>query len=398
MWKTMLRTFLVTGLLLSFVCVAAHASQVDSADIVVADGISGQDTFSGNGVKTDHIQDGAVTSAKLADAIVTEAKLVDGAVTDAKISGQISASKVATVGLDADSVDGIHAFELASAQHSHQEYTLKPYNVLTVALSGGDFTSIQTAIDSVTPTEESPVLIRVMPGIYTENIVMKSYVQLEGSGAENTTIKALNTNDNVILCSHIKDYVIKGLEIMGGSNGVRIEYTSAYGRVEGNRVHSNLTAGISSYIGNWVSTVNNEVFGNVYGIVYGTISNGKITNNKVYNNSEVGIYCSTIDNNTFVVSNRAYGNKTGIKINDGSTVSSNIIYKNYQYGISVSGSNIPQMISYNYIVGNSIYDFYSIINLLNCSFNFNTYNTIGGGGAVNGGFNATSAGAVAPTL
>lgn len=86
---------------------AAFASvsddQVTSQKIREADGTSGQDTNSGSGVKTGHIQDGAVTTEKVTDSAVTTVKISDGsvtaqkindgAVTDAKISGVISGTK-----------------------------------------------------------------------------------------------------------------------------------------------------------------------------------------------------------------------------------------------------------------------------------------------------------------
>src|SRR6266571_876175 len=53
---------------------------VTSAAIAEADGTSAQDTNSGSGVKTGHIQNGAVTNAKLAGDSVVAANIVDGAV------------------------------------------------------------------------------------------------------------------------------------------------------------------------------------------------------------------------------------------------------------------------------------------------------------------------------
>lgn len=125
----------VAGMLLSPTQgLAASPDSIASGDIKEADGTTGQDTNSGSGIKTGHIQDGAVTAAKIAngavtaaaiasgavtntqlgtdvvlpinlidgavitskilDSAVTVGKIADGAVTDVKISGPISASKI----------------------------------------------------------------------------------------------------------------------------------------------------------------------------------------------------------------------------------------------------------------------------------------------------------------
>jgi hypothetical protein len=116
-------------LTLSFAAVTLAADNVTSADIKEADGTSGQNTNTGSGVKTDHIQNGAVTTSKLAAGAVTTSalaagavasdKIAAGAVSDVNITGPISASKINSVGLDADTVDGNHAADFAAVGHNH---------------------------------------------------------------------------------------------------------------------------------------------------------------------------------------------------------------------------------------------------------------------------------------
>ncbi len=69
-------------------------------------------------------------------------------------------------------------------------------NVVTVAKSGGDFTSIQDALGSI--TDASPTnhyLVWVGPGVYSEQVTMKEYVDIEGSGEQATKITWTGTDD-----------------------------------------------------------------------------------------------------------------------------------------------------------------------------------------------------------
>lgn len=171
------------ALLSLLLAVSAGASvsndQVQSQHVREADGTSGQNTNSGAGIKTGHIQNLAVTGAKIAD----------GAVTDSKVSGTISASKISgTVG-NADTVDGMHAAALAPVAHDHNVYQKKYANVIVVATSGGDFDNPAEALVSITDaSENNPYLVKIMPGTYVGMISLQDYVDVEGSGANVTKI------------------------------------------------------------------------------------------------------------------------------------------------------------------------------------------------------------------
>ncbi|MCI0397191.1 MAG: hypothetical protein L0332_20085 [Chloroflexi bacterium] len=62
-------------------------------------------------------------------------------------------------------------------------------NVVVVAKSGGDFTTIQDALDSISDAgEDNPYLVWVAPGVYTETVIMEPYVDVAGAGEELTRI------------------------------------------------------------------------------------------------------------------------------------------------------------------------------------------------------------------
>jgi hypothetical protein len=179
-------------------------NEVLSQHIREADGTSGQDTNSGAGIKTRHLQDSAVTSTKIknfsvktwdlgpqsvttgkirdgtiatvdiAAGAVTTGKIASGAVTDAKITGPISGAKLGT--------------------HSHSGADITSGSVAVVASSGGNYTTPTSAMSDLaswcgTPSATNPCLLKILPGVYnigTSSLQMREYVDIEGSG-ENTT-------------------------------------------------------------------------------------------------------------------------------------------------------------------------------------------------------------------
>jgi hypothetical protein len=61
--------------------------------------------------------------------------------------------------------------------------------VVTVAKSGGDYATIQGAIDSIADaTTTKRYVVRVMSGVYTEAVTCKDYVDILGAGRTNTII------------------------------------------------------------------------------------------------------------------------------------------------------------------------------------------------------------------
>lgn len=95
--------------------------------------------------------------------------------------------------LDNNNDVGPSAGQLAIGDHLHYIG-----NVKIVAKSGGEYTSIQSAIDSITDaTTNNRYTIFVYPGTYTENIVMKDYVSLVGLATRRTT-KIYSTSGTLI--------------------------------------------------------------------------------------------------------------------------------------------------------------------------------------------------------
>ncbi|HSM55634.1 MAG TPA: pectinesterase family protein [Candidatus Sulfomarinibacteraceae bacterium] len=74
------------------------------------------------------------------------------------------------------------------ALHAQRADSVSWGNLLVAAESGGDFNSVQAALDSIDDAGPSnPYLVYVAPGVYEEQVTLKPHVTLEGAG-EGTTI------------------------------------------------------------------------------------------------------------------------------------------------------------------------------------------------------------------
>lgn len=348
--KRMLSLFVICAAILLAVT-PALAARIDSVEIMPADGVTGQDIQSGDGVKTGHIQDGAVTNAKIADAAITEAKLADGAVTDTKISGvisggkigshahngsdvldgsiteskiagQISANKISSVGLDADTLDGVHTSDLAPVnhghfqpdivgldvslsgkadiQHTHTDLQPKYANVVVVAKSGGDFTDIIAAVNSISDSSEfNPYLIKVMPGIYdlaNQPLVMKPYVDLEGSGQNITVVKGSVESDwsgNGGLVQLANNSGLRNLTI-----NLYEQFLSSLGSAIG-------AMNVNTTISNVTISANSE-YAKVFGLIAGT-------------GSDISIHNSSFD----IAANLPVGEMAAINLSDNARLTMN---------------------------------------------------------------------------
>jgi len=101
------------------------------------------------------------------------------------------------------------------------QHAAPPGNVVVVAKSNGDFTSIQAAINSITAASPSnPYLVWVGPGWYNETVTLKPYVHLQGSGQRVTFIQAAASNGAVLTLS--SDTTVRDLNVsnigMGATN------------------------------------------------------------------------------------------------------------------------------------------------------------------------------------
>jgi hypothetical protein len=78
-----------------------------------------------------------------------------------------------------------------------------PSHLVIVAKSGGDFVSIQAAIDSIgDAAEDNPYLVWVAPGVYDEQVTMAPYIHLQGAGQGATIITKSDTSVTLYLAAY----------------------------------------------------------------------------------------------------------------------------------------------------------------------------------------------------
>ncbi|TAK06072.1 MAG: hypothetical protein EPO39_09765 [Candidatus Manganitrophaceae bacterium] len=269
---------------------------------------------------------------------------------------------------------------------------------VTVATSGGDYTTVSAALAAISPSSSNPYVIDVMPGSYSDSPTMKSYVHLRGAGREVTTLTG-----TIAISNNATNVAVSGLLIDGsaGSYGIYIDnfQTASTVRISESKVKG--YRGI--FIGAGGDTV--EITGNIVDATYFGIDvysgTPKIRGNTI-KGSQAGIYVHG-GSGTLISGNKITNGNYGIDISaNGTTVIDNTIS-----GASVSGivANYPDstvtiigntitgngnggwagiqlwgaspMILHNRITGNTPYDV-AVDSSSTPNISFNIYDTISG--------------------
>ena len=109
----------------------------------------------------------------------------------------------------------------ANAYYTFTDPTLERVKgeVLTVAKSGGQYTSVAAALTSISDSSPSlPYTIKVSPGVYVEPVlVMKTNVMIEGENLETTFIEADAVNHHVV--EMVENSFLMGLTLRGAGPG-----------------------------------------------------------------------------------------------------------------------------------------------------------------------------------
>lgn len=222
--------------------------------------------------------------------------------------------------------------------------------------------SIQAAIDAAAVGDT----VQVDAGTFTENIRLRTGVNVAGAGFNSTTLRGLG-DGNVVTAAGVSNSFFQGFRITrsgtSGDAGVYINGGSLL--LDNNWIIGNLD-GIR--IVNRSSSIirNNIIQGNGNAsdstLDYGLISLNStplIANNLIISNSGAGIYLGWADSaGTQVINNTVVGNKdNGIWCYNGANaIIKNNIFRANTTGISASHGAVPQ-ISFNDVVDNTWRDY-----------------------------------------
>ena len=143
--------------------------------------LNGNQTFSGipafNGGVSGSTSPFTVNSSTLVSSL--NADLLDGQHAGNASGGIPLNNGTLNTNLNADLLDGLHA----SAIQPHYQ------GVKVVAKSGGDYITVSAALAAITDASDTNrYLVKVMPGVYSEQVTMKPYVDIEGAGELTTRI------------------------------------------------------------------------------------------------------------------------------------------------------------------------------------------------------------------
>lgn len=318
------------------------------------------------------------------------------------------------------------------------ELPVKPSNVVIVAKSGGDYTSVSEALADIDPSADYPYLIKVMPGTYIDNVTMKSYVHLKGAGREVTTIQSADPAQSVIVLNTLTNVAISGLTVTGGFFGISILSSSPtilhnaltgnqYGMtsqnnaspiIAGNIIADNTNEGIDNFNNSSPTIQGNIISGNGRGILNSVDTAPTIVGNIIRNNNGAGV--RNVSSSPNFNGNLITGNATeGISSQGGSpTIISNTVSGNGGKGITneigasvnIIGNTVtdngeegvfnlsssPIMITHNRITGNGAAEADIFVHPISApNISFNIYDDIDGNTGV-GSFNVQSDGTPAP--
>jgi nitrous oxidase accessory protein NosD len=246
-----------------------------------------------------------------------------------------------------------------------------------------EYPTIQSAVDAANPGDD----IIVQKGTYRETIVVDKNVDLIGVDWPTIDGGTLDGDRNTIMIPYLGDSAgtVEGFIITGGGKGGMghgINVWDSSPTIKNNKITQNAHVGIGVHgrpkLTSKTKIHDNHIYDNLVGVGNGAGGNPRIFNNHIYNNRIVGVGSRgnaepRIEGNhiygqhigigarevasPYIRGNHIYENVCGIAISPVSTVrpfagkdiimENNLIFNNFQCGISVTSFNLSKVIIRN---------------------------------------------------
>ena len=247
----------------------------------------------------------------------------------------------------------------------------------------GEYPTIQTAVDAASPGDD----IVVRKGVYEENIVLDTPVNLIGIGWPVIDGGSKDGDINTIMIPYLGDKAgrVEGFIVTGGGKGPMghgINVWDSAPVIRNNKICGNHHNGLGIH-GRDVLTAktrihNNDIYENTIGIGNGRGSEARIYENRIYNNRMVGVgsrglAAPRIERNHIhgnyigigarevasphIEGNHIHDNVCGVVISpvstvrgfagDAITIKNNLVFDNYQCGVSITSFNLSKVIISN---------------------------------------------------
>lgn len=172
------------------------------------------------------------SNATIIDGFTTGIHLIDsGAPASAYIAGTTFANCATNINAEANSMGFFTGFSPREKNNIDLDslffITNKDSNIITVAKAGGDYTSIKTALESITDASfYNGYVVSVGPGIFVEDsFTTVPYVTILGSGLLTTIISSSNPDGTFIEATSFATFRDVNITGATGINGVGIHYS-----------------------------------------------------------------------------------------------------------------------------------------------------------------------------
>jgi len=171
-----------------------------------------------------------------------------------------------------------------------------------------DFLTIQAALEAATTGDE----VVIEPGVYTENIQLKSGVNIAGREAARTRLRPASVQQPAILIAGVSDVRISNLTLTSTDTGINV--IGSTGIVVANVVFDNVgNIAIAVEIGSDAEILNNVFFGTNLGVSRNTV-NAVVTNNIFRNNKVTIASPSNLVGNDQNVDSNCWSNNDDLRV------------------------------------------------------------------------------------